>query len=171
MVTMSSMELIISKNSRGIIEITAPQPERFPRISSSLAINVTEEVMFLKVNRSERIRFSNEGNRVFSSDVITEHHSFHCMRTYILNTSSSSHTSIPLNVPSGSSLMTLPEDTRAITEKESFILIARVEKFVDANTGEVTSIMSPSLITPVVRIIHVEVCGTVNESARYDNNI
>jgi hypothetical protein len=46
--------------------------------------------------------------------------------------------------------MTDPEVTRAVTLKRSLILTARDEKLVDAKTGDVTSIVSPSLIVPNV---------------------
>ena len=93
------------------------------------------------------------------------------MRTYILKTSLSSHTSIALYSPSGLSFIIEPDTTRATTLNLSLMLIARDEKLVDAKTGDVTSIISPSFIVPCVWITQVDVWGTVNESFRYDNNI
>lgn len=50
--------------------------------------------------------------------------------------------------------------TRATTLNDSDVLIAPETKFIDVKTGEVMEIISPSLIVPVVCIIHFEVCGT-----------
>ena len=91
--------------------------------------------------------------------------------TYILNMSSSSHTSVAFIVSDAFVIYPLLFETRIGTSKRSLILIAFDMKFVDANIGDVIVITSPSHILPTVWTIHVDVCGTDKVSSCYDNNI
>ena len=64
---------------------------------------------------------------------------------------------MPLHSPSGLSFEKPFGETLAMTENLSLKLIDFVVKFVDENTGDVTVMMSPSFISPLVCIMHVDV--------------
>ena len=70
-------------------------------------------------------------------------------------------------------ISTFPESFSTFigTEKRSEVFIAPEMKFIEANTGDVTEIFSPSLTTPDVCIKHVDVRGTLNSSWRYERII